>query len=100
MAEEGILKSRYDYVLLIEALHHALRKETLLRGLARVMDENSRMVLVEPVLPRIGSRAAYAQSQWARDLGYIEEPVTMREYLAAFDAAGLTVESMDYERSP
>ncbi|MCC6158712.1 MAG: class I SAM-dependent methyltransferase [Deltaproteobacteria bacterium] len=99
LAEAGKLERRYDYVLLMEALHHSLRKAKLLQVLTRVMDENSRMILVEPVLPVVNRAKAYAESQWARDLGYIEDPVGMRDYLAAFREAGLEVESVDYERS-
>lgn len=99
MAVDGRLRPRYDYVTLIESLHHSLRKAELLRVLARVMDARSRMILVEPVLPAIGREAAYADSQWARDLGYIEDPVGMGEYRAAFREAGLVVERIEVERS-
>ncbi len=99
LAEEGQLARRYDYVLLVEALHHSLRKAKLLEVLTRVMDEQSLMILVEPVLPVVNRAKAYAASQWARDLGYIEDPVGMREYLGAFREAGLEVVDRDYERS-
>lgn len=99
LAAAGTLERRYDYVLLIEALHHSLRKAKLLEVLTRVMDEASLMILVEPVLPIVNRAKAYAESQWARDLGYIEDPVGMREYLAAFREAGLEVVDLDYERS-
>ncbi|MCL4236017.1 MAG: methyltransferase domain-containing protein, partial [Deltaproteobacteria bacterium] len=99
LAESGVLERRYDYVLLIEALHHSLRKAKLLEVLTRVMDERSLMILVEPVLPIVNRAKSYAESQWARDLGYIEDPVGMREYRAAFFEAGLEVIDLDYERS-
>ena len=51
------------------------------------------------VMPAFRSRAAYEKSRWARDLGYIEEPVTMAAYLESFREAGLVVEWMDYDDS-
>jgi len=63
------------------------------------MDENSLLVMVEPVLPLVNSKAAYAQSQWARDLGYIEDPVKMSGYMQAIESAGLKLEFKQYERS-
>ncbi|MBZ0273387.1 class I SAM-dependent methyltransferase [bacterium] len=99
LAQEGALRRRYDFVLLIETLHHSLRKSLLLRTLTQVMDAGSLMVLLEPALPVIGRRRAYDESRWARDLGYIEEPVTMSEYRRAFREAGLDIVSCEYERS-
>ncbi|MCB9478272.1 MAG: class I SAM-dependent methyltransferase [Deltaproteobacteria bacterium] len=99
LASEGRLESSYDAVFLIESLHHAVQKVRLLKILTGLMTGEARMFLVEPVLPTFGRQKAYDQSQWARDLGYIEEPVTMSEYKRAFRDAGLTVERVTYERS-
>lgn len=99
LAADGTLEKRYDYLLLTETLHHALRKAKLLKTLTRVMDEGSLMILVEPVLPRIGRRAAYEQSAWAREAGYIEEPVSMDEYRAALREAKLDIVALEHESS-
>lgn len=99
LSKKGRLRDRYDFILLTETLHHSLRKAHLLKILTDVMDADSRMILVEPVLPAIGTKAAYDQSRWARNLGYIEEPVTMKEYRRAFSSAGLLLEKIIVETS-
>ncbi len=99
LASKSILEKRYDYILFAESLHHSLRKETLLKILVELMDEHSMMILMEPVLPIIGRRKAYLASESARQAGYIEEPITMAQYLAAFHSAGLKTTYIDYDTS-
>ena len=94
MKADGRLHPSYDLVLLYETLHHSTRKADLLAGFHAVMTAETRMLVVEPVLPPLFRDRAYAASQWARDLGYIEDPVGKGEYLAAFDRAGFDAERM------
>ncbi len=99
LAEKGVLRNRYDYILLAESLHHSLRKGYLLSILKELMDEGSIMILMEPVLPRFFRSKAHRSLAEARAMGYIEEPVVMREYEAAIREAGLKIVSTDYDTS-
>ncbi len=99
LSERKILNSRYDYILLAESLHHSLRKKELLAILVALMDARSQMILVEPVLPIFGRRKAYLESAGAREMGYIEQPVSMTQYMSAIRGAGLKAVSMDYDTS-
>jgi SAM-dependent methyltransferase len=99
LSERKILQNRYDYILLAESLHHSLRKMELLTILVALMDESSKMILIEPVLPIFGRRKAYLESADAREMGYIEQPVSMTQYMSAIRSAGLKTVFMDYDTS-
>jgi SAM-dependent methyltransferase len=91
MKADGRLRASYDVVVLHETVHHSTRKAKLLAGFHAVMGPASRMLVVDPVLPPLFRRRACAASAWARELGYVEDPVGKRELLAAFDEAGFDV---------
>lgn len=94
---ESLLRQSYDLIMIHETLHHSTRKTEMLKGFHCLMNSRSKMLIVEPVLPILFRKKAYAASQWARDLNYVEDPVGKAQYLSVFKEAGYRLESMRLE---
>lgn len=85
------LPCKYDVAMCVESLHHTREKVRLMEAIRRIMKDDGICVVIEPVLPRFGTRRAWLHYERFRFSGHIEEPVTLEEYKMVFRLANFDV---------